>query len=242
MATPPSPATFTAPLTFTAPPVTAVPPVTAAGTAFLSTAVPAGMAAGAAAIAGLLAGHAAAAALVGALTKLGFATAVATAAVRIAGRPPALIGRAGTAGPAARQERRTQLLYRAAFLVNSADRLQRAFVLGDVNRFESAIRADHTFFAQHLAAMRHRAAAAAQVDRARDRFGPILGWYLGHAAHHTPECVAAAGHRFTVVPPPIIGLPGTVHARCACYAGPDPGPHAGWVDDAVVALMASGGH
>lgn len=238
MATPPS-GLFAAPLAPAAPAVSALPPAAAA---VLTTAVPIGMGAAAGTIGALLAAGAGPAALIRVLVEVAIAEKVAGAVVRLAGRAPAMIGRASSFGPAQTAERRTQVAYRAAFIVNSAWRLQKAWTTGGAEGFAHQLHLERRYFAQHLAALRHRAGAAHQVDTARQRWGPILGWRLGIANEHTPECVAANGHRFTVVPPPIIGLPGTVHARCACYAGPDPGPGAGWVDDAVISLMGTGVH
>lgn len=243
MATPPS--TYLAPVTpvaATVPvaPVAAATPVTAGLSTALAATIPTGMAAAAGTIGALLAVSAAPAVLVATLVRVAIAKKVAEIVVRLAGRPAGLLGRQKDFGPAQQAERRAQLAYRAAFILASAWRLQTAYQTDGELGLRQQLRAEHRYFAVHIAALRHRATAAQQVDTARNHWGPILGWRAEMDARTTPECRAANGCRFTITPPPIIGLPGTVHAKCRCYATKDPGPGAPWVDDEVIALAALG--
>lgn len=238
MATPPSSTTYAAPLAPTAPPVSAVAPATIAALAGMVPAAYTTLAVGL--FAGLTAAVPAVS-LVAAFVSAGIAVEVAEVIVAAFARPPAPIGRASRFGVASLQTRRAAHLDRAVLLVNSAVRCQQAWHTDGAAGLAAQLRRERRYFAQHLNALRHRAAAAAQVDAAHRRYGRTLGWYLGAAKTHTPECVAAAGNNFPATRPPIIGWPGTVHARCACHAGP-PHPDGGLVDDAVMSLMASGAH
>lgn len=170
--------------------------------------------------------------LVALLLRKGFARWVTRAAVWLAGRLPAS-ARTPT-GPAGKITRDAEVDFRSAYIATAATRLQ-------ARRSDpvKALRAEKRYFSAHVAAVRHRAAAAGWVDSAAAINGPTLGWYLGPPFRHTPVCRAAAGHNFSALHAPVCGWPGTTHARCACYPGP-PFPGAGTVDAAVRRLVAMG--
>lgn len=117
---------------------------------------------------------------------------------------------------------------RAQFVVNSATRLQRAVDEG--RDLRAAIATERRYAAQHEAARRGRLVAAAQVQSAANTYGwtlpegTLVGWYLNPLLNNDEECIAAAGHNFIAEQGTTIGLPGSVHPNCGCFAGP---PHPG---------------
>jgi hypothetical protein len=60
---------------------------------------------------------------------------------------------------------------------------------------------------------------------------------LNPLLNNEAECIAANGHNFYAEHGTVIGLPGSVHNRCGCYAGP-PWTGAAMVDDVFRNLTA----
>lgn len=135
-----------------------------------------------------------------------------------------------------RRIRDHEVFYRAAYLANAAHRLQRAMNSGASQR--QALRQERAYYHLHEEARKGRLQAAAQVQRAADLFGiqddrgTLIGWYLNPLLHNEVECITANGNNFYAEEGTVIGLPGSVHNRCGCYAGP-PIEGAGMVNDAV---------
>ena len=125
------------------------------------------------------------------------------------------------------------LYYRAAYLLNAAERMQKAIDNGA--SVKEAIGAEARHYQAHRQARENRLEVAGKVGRSAELLGPILGWYRNHALDSEAECIAADGHNFRADTPPLIGYPGAVHPFCGCEPGP-PHENAGWVDDAVAAL------
>lgn len=127
-----------------------------------------------------------------------------------------------------REVRDTEVYFRAAYLANAAQRLQRSLNAGSTER--EALRREAPYYRMHEEARRGRLHAAAQVQTAartfgiKDDRGTLVGWYLNPLLHNEVECVTANGHNFYAEEGTVIGLPGSVHNRCGCYAGP---PHVG---------------
>lgn len=135
-----------------------------------------------------------------------------------------------------RRIRDHEVFYRAAYLANAAHRLQRSMNSGASQR--QALRQERAYYHLHEEARKGRLHAAAQVQRAADLFGipddrgTLIGWYLNPLLHNEVECITANGNNFYAEEGTVIGLPGSVHNRCGCYAGP-PIEGAGMVNDAV---------
>lgn len=130
---------------------------------------------------------------------------------------------------------RREIFYRAAYILRAAERMET-----DVHGGKSipdAIADEKKIFVLHEAARLGRLDSAGYVARAADRFGPMLGWYLDPLLNNEPECIAANGHNFDAREGTLIGLPGAVHPKCGCIAGP-PWPGAGMVNDAIHASRA----
>lgn len=132
----------------------------------------------------------------------------------------------------ARGAARSELFYRAAYIVHAAERIEKDVASG--KPVSKAVLDESKVFRSHEAARRGRMEAAAAVGVAANRFGPLLGWYLDPLLNNEPECIAANGNNFYAAEGTIIGHPGAVHLNCGCSAGP---PHegAGMVNDAVAA-------
>lgn len=154
---------------------------------------------------------------------------------------PRTIGRSDVA----RAQAQLEAHYRAAYVMNAADRLQAALDEAE-HRVEvslpwdasqaaeddakaaaarealaAAARKERAYELAHERARRARLEAAAAVADAADQFGVILGWYTHRDDRTTPECLAAHGSNFRADLPPIIGHPGTLHGgTCRCEAGP----------------------
>jgi len=135
-----------------------------------------------------------------------------------------------------RSVRDAEVYYRAAYLANAAQRMQRSMNAGATER--EALRQEAHFYQLHEQARRGRLRAAAQVQTAAKMFGQkddrgtLVGWYLNPLLNNEVECVTANGHNFYAEEGTVIGLPGSVHNNCGCYAGP---PHQGatLVNDAM---------
>lgn len=128
----------------------------------------------------------------------------------------------GLGGPrlATRGVRSAELYYRAAYIIAAAGRIDVDLKAGIDGK--TALGREMRNLDAHQRARRNRFEAASEVDDAHQLYGPVLGWYLGDASTHTPECVAADGSNFRIDQKPVIGWPGSVHVHCDCTSGP---PH-----------------
>lgn len=140
----------------------------------------------------------------------------------------------GPTGDFARSYSAIELYYRAAFVVNASRRIWQE--LRDRKPTTEIIATERRYYDMHEQARRQRLDAASQIAGAVAEHGNLLGWYLDPELNNEIECVRANGNNFYANRPPIIGLPGMVHARCGCFAG---APHfgGGMVDDAVADIV-----
>lgn len=192
-----------------------------------------------AALAAYVAGSAAAgaagsaAALIAAMVRLGIprpaVRAVLTMGLSI-GRtvPPVPVG----AGKLAqRHTARAEPLYRAAYLLNAAKRLGKAYAHPPAAKpgeappspqeaLQHALEVERRHLISHTQATRQRSSAAAAVDTAARTYGPLLSWVAQLDDRTTPDCRKAHGKNFRVTSPPRIGWPGSVHPTCRCRPGP----------------------
>jgi len=133
------------------------------------------------------------------------------------------------------------LYYRAAYIANAAHRMQKAMNEGASP--EEALRRESTYYKAHEHARKGRLEAVSQVQTAARHWGEgnergtLVGWYLDPLLHNESECIAANGHNFYAEEGTIIGLPGSVHNNCGCYAGP-PWEGASLVNDALRNVVA----
>jgi hypothetical protein len=121
-------------------------------------------------------------------------------------------------GRAATAAARSEVFYRAAYLLRATER-----VAHDVNTGKpvpEALADEKIVFKSHEAARRNRLNAATNVGEAANMFGPLLGWYLDPSLNNERECIVANGHNFFADQGTVIGLPGAVHLNCGCTAGP----------------------
>lgn len=119
----------------------------------------------------------------------------------------------------AKQQRQTEALLRAAYLIAAARRISEALAAGDSPR--DAVAREKRFWVMHEAARKARMQASVEVAQAADDYGVTLGWYTHQDDRTTPECAAADGCNFTVNHAPLIGWPGTLHGgTCRCWPGP----------------------
>jgi hypothetical protein len=136
--------------------------------------------------------------------------------------------------------RDTEIYTRSAYLANAAKRMQRTLDEGGTQR--DALRREAPHYRAHEHARKGRLDSAAQVEYAArqigvpDERGTLLGWYTNPLLNNDGECLAANGHNFYAEEGTIIGLPGSVHNNCGCYAGP---VHqgAGLVNEAVANIV-----
>lgn len=113
-------------------------------------------------------------------------------------------------GPGSSWQRRTEVVRRCQYLVKAARRLMAGGTLD----------AERRYLAQHLAAVRARKEAVAQVDAQARRHGPVLGWYAIRDSRTDPICRALDGTNFEAAKPPAVGYPGSLHGgTCRCKAG-----------------------
>lgn len=140
-----------------------------------------------------------------------------------------------------REVRDSEVYYRAAYLANAAKRIQTSLNGGASPK--DAMRREAPYYRAHEEARRGRLRAVAQVQTAartygeEDDRGTLVGWYLNPLLKNEVECITANGHNFYAEEGTVIGLPGSVHNRCGCYAGP---PHEGatLVNDAMKNVVA----
>jgi len=104
---------------------------------------------------------------------------------------------------------------RARYLVNAAERLSEA---EDLGKYDAGLRMEERYLAQHTAAGRNRARAAAELDRVAAEHGPWLIWVTKNDSRVEPDCRELAGTVFTADNPPKGQIPGAVHPRCRCKA------------------------
>jgi hypothetical protein len=129
---------------------------------------------------------------------------------------------------------RHDVFFRAAYIANAAWRIHKRVRQGE--SIAEAIADEGRFFAMHEQARKGRLRAAEQVATAAEFFGipeedgTLVGWYLNPLLNNEAECIAANGHNFYAEHGTVIGLPGSVHNGCGCYAGP-PWTGAAMVDD-----------
>lgn len=129
---------------------------------------------------------------------------------------------------------RHDVFFRAAYIANAAWRVQQRVRSGE--SLAQALGDESRFFAMHEKARKGRLRAAEQVATAAEFFGipehdgTLVGWYLNPLLNNEAECIAANGHNFYAEHGTVIGLPGSVHNGCGCYAGP-PWTGAAMVDD-----------
>ena len=154
--------------------------------------------------------------------------------------PNARLGEHGKLTGQVREVRDAEVYFRAAYLANAAQRIQRSLNAGLSER--DAMRREAPFYRMHEEARRGRLDAATQVQHAakvfgqRNERGTLLGWYLNPLLHNEAECIRANGHNFYAEEGTVIGLPGSVHNRCGCYAGP-PIAGASLVNDVMANLV-----
>ena len=122
-----------------------------------------------------------------------------------------------TARRAAGETRKTEYYYRAAYIVQSAQRIHRTTRAGQP--LSTAVRSERAAYQRHLDAQGKRATQAGKINRIAARFGDTLGWYAVMDSKTSAECRAANGKNFTAGDRPAIGYPGTVHPECRCVPG-----------------------
>jgi hypothetical protein len=136
----------------------------------------------------------------------------------------------GIAGPATAQVAYLNQVRRGQMVVSIGRR-----ITGDLRSAVSAgknplralldgVERERRYFGMHRDAIWSRAKAAMAVDMAVLDHGLLLGWQTYRDDHTTPDCLAADGKNFRADSMPLIGFPGTVHAKCRCKpVGPFPG-------------------
>lgn len=129
-----------------------------------------------------------------------------------------------TLGGMVRDVRDSEVYFRAAYVANAAARMQRDMKAG-LSQVE-ALRREAPHYLAHEKARAGRLRSAAQVQTAARMFGQsddrgtLVGWYLNPLLNNEVECITANGHNFYAEEGTMIGLPGSVHNQCGCYAGP----------------------
>jgi hypothetical protein len=108
--------------------------------------------------------------------------------------------------------------YRAAYLINAAQRVQHRLDAGQ--GIGAALRAEKPNLLAHLHAQANRRRAADAVDQQARKHGTLLGWRAVMDTRTSAECAAANGRNFDVFAPPAIGWPGAVHPHCRCRPVP----------------------
>lgn len=136
----------------------------------------------------------------------------------------------GASGAASAQVSRMNAARRAQFVIAASKR-----VLGAARdarakgepvpaAIAGQLARERQFYAQHRAAMRNRADAAGETDKAAAKHGNLLGWLAKNDDRTSPECAAASGKNYYASHMPEIGFPGAVHPNCKCMpVAPWPG-------------------
>lgn len=121
---------------------------------------------------------------------------------------------------------RTNLMRRAAYLVQAGRRLSTAARL-DTSAIARALVTERRYLQQHLQISAQRetvaaqvAATARQMARTVPNWDGLLGWYAVIDPITSRECRTAHGSNFDPTHVPAIGFPGAVHGNCRCKAGP----------------------
>lgn len=135
-------------------------------------------------------------------------------------------------------ERDREILYRGAYLINSAKRIQAAVDGGKT--LAEAVKAEAPYQRMHERARRARLESVTAAQRIAKQFGQktpegnrtLVGWYLNPLLDNDEECKIADGHNFLAEEGTDIGYPGGVHMNCGCVTGP-PIEGAGMVNDAL---------
>lgn len=129
-------------------------------------------------------------------------------------------------GAAGRAAQRQAALYRAAYVLAAARRVEAARAKAQAtggnqgDAIDQAMSAEDQYYAQQRAAEQNRGKAAADTDFAAAMFGPTLRWVATLDERTSRECRVAHGGTYTAAAPPAIGLPGSVHPHCRCRPGP----------------------
>lgn len=127
------------------------------------------------------------------------------------------------AGPQLGGQEDDAAAWRASFVLHAADRLE------DSDDQDKDFRNEQRWFQLHLAAQDRRLRIGAAIDAITPLVAEdvpelpgvlLLGWRSVMDQNTTPECADANGKNFKAMEMPDIGLPGTVHPRCRCAAGP----------------------
>lgn len=119
-------------------------------------------------------------------------------------------------GPASRATAASEQIYRAAYLVAAAERIQSRINQGMTIR--QAVVAERATFNAHRQASANRRQSAQLVDEQAKRTGALLGWSARMDERTSAECARANGRNFPVTARPLIGWPGSVHPNCRCRA------------------------
>lgn len=120
-----------------------------------------------------------------------------------------------TSGPLEEHERQLAAAYRAWYILNAVERLEKAEAEGPEALARAEAMEAH-YFRLHLRAVQNRIETAAVVDDAVKHWGDLLGWRAVMDSRTTAECRAANGKNFRASVPPAIGYPGAVHPSCRC--------------------------
>ena len=122
-------------------------------------------------------------------------------------------------GPAVATMRRNAVGRRARYILAAARRVSEG----------GSAKAERALFGAHLRAEEGRVEGARAIDRAAEKWGPVLGWFATRDTRTTPECFASHGGNFSALAPPSIGWPGTLHGgNCRCK------PVAPWPEAAML--------
>lgn len=128
----------------------------------------------------------------------------------------------GVTGPASAQVSRVNTARRAQYVLAASKRVlgaaREARAKGEsvTGAFADALATERRYYLMHLAAMRNRANAAAETDKAAAKYGNLLGWLAKKDDRTSPECYAASGKNYYASRMPDIGFPGAVHPSCRC--------------------------
>lgn len=126
-------------------------------------------------------------------------------------------------GPAEEEQRRLAAAYRAWYIINAVERLEKA-ATESPDALTRAEAMESHYFRLHLRAVQNRIESARAVDDAARRWGDLLGWRAVMDQKTTLECRAANGKNFHASAEPSIGYPGAVHPHCRCIpTAPYPG-------------------
>lgn len=129
---------------------------------------------------------------------------------------------AGVSGPASAQTSRVNAARRAQYVIAASKRVlgaaREARAKGESvpGAFTDALATERRYYLMHLAAMKNRANAAAETDKAAAKYGNLLGWLAKNDDRTSAECRVASGKNYYASHMPDIGFPGAVHPNCRC--------------------------